>query len=49
LDSTKKSQKYVSKLNIKNILELSTQDLKIVTEIKKFMQEQAQELQTEIV
>lgn len=41
LDSTNKSQKFVSKLNIKNILELSSQDLKIVTEIKKFMQEQA--------
>lgn len=39
LDSTNKSQRCVSKLNIKNILELSSSDLKIVTEIKKFMLE----------
>ena len=44
LESTNKSHTTVSKLNIKNILELSQQEIKIVTEIKKFMQEQEQEL-----
>ena len=43
-ESTNKSHTTVSKLNIKNILELSQQEIKIVTEIKKFMQEQEQEL-----
>lgn len=43
-----KSQKCLSKLNIKNILELSQSELGVVREIKKFMQEQVQELQQEI-
>lgn len=41
LQSNKKSETCVQKLNIKNILELSQQELKIVTEMKNFMQEQA--------
>lgn len=38
----------MSKLNIKNILNLSQQDMKIVTEIKKFMREQETDLLKEI-
>lgn len=38
----------VKQLKISNILELSSQDLKIVQEFKRFMQEQANELQNEI-
>jgi hypothetical protein len=40
LESTNKSQTTVSMLQIRNILELSQQEMKIVTEIKKFMKEQ---------
>ncbi len=43
-----KSESAVSKLNIKNILDLSQQDMKIVTEIKKFMKEQETDLLKEI-
>jgi len=40
LESTHKSQTAVSMLQIRNILELSREEMKIVTEIKKFMKEQ---------
>ena len=40
LESTHKSQNAVSMLQIRNILELSREEMKIVTEIKKFMKEQ---------
>ena len=39
LESNKRSRGFVQKLNIQNILDLSSQELKIVTEMKKFMQE----------
>ena len=44
----KEASKAISRLNIKNILELSTQDREIVDEIKKFLNEQVSELNTGI-
>ena len=47
-DKDEKTGQVVSQLNIKNILELSNQDMAVVEQLRKFMHEQADELEKEI-